>query len=292
MKKASILFAIIFGVNLTYAQKIWFEPDGALMDQEITIYVDLEKLDQTLDHTVALVDAATAGEDMYIWTWSPYEHGAGTPKANGIGSTAWKNSNPVLKMTKEDALGNLVYSYTMVPTEFYEVDAKKVYDDDIKLLVKPQDGGGYGDPDIKSEDLNLGLEAPFVSSIVKGIPSVCFQDDIILIEYDINFETEDAMIGAGPDDIYMYAAAWDTVGEIGSTPDIQIASFFNVKNTPELKMEYKGDGVWRRIITPEDFFGVAGTGTALSRLVFTVVRKDGIATRRTQDDIVFNIQCW
>ena len=70
MKNAIILFAIIFGFSTVKAQKAWFEPEDALMDQEITIYVDLNKLDATLEHTQLLIDAAKAGEDMYMWTWS------------------------------------------------------------------------------------------------------------------------------------------------------------------------------------------------------------------------------
>ncbi|MEZ5172923.1 MAG: hypothetical protein R2850_05325 [Bacteroidia bacterium] len=67
-------------------------------------------------------------------------------------------------MTNE---GGLVYSYTMVPTEFYEVDAATVYENDIKFLVKPKDGGGYGIPS-KSEDLTFEVNPPNVARTVYG----------------------------------------------------------------------------------------------------------------------------
>lgn len=290
MKNAIILFAIIFGFSVVKAQKAWFEPEDALMDQEITIYVDLNKLDATLEHTQLLIDAAKAGEDMYMWTWSPYEHSAGTPKANGIGPTAWKNSNPILKMTKASADPlELIYTYTMIPTEFYEVDAKTVYENDIKFLVKPQDGGGYGDPDLKSEDLSMGIEAPFSSQVIKGIPSVAFQDDIVTVVYDNNFETVASMQNMADNEAYMYAAAWDTTGGITGNPDFVIATYFNASKTASLQMEYRGDGIFQKTLIPEEFFNVP-SGTVLGRMQFVILRKD--KTFRTKDDLEFVINCW
>jgi len=290
MKKVIILIAIVFGFTTVNAQKAWFEPEGALMNEEITIYVDLNKFDKTLDHTQLLVDTAAAGEDMYMWTWSPYEFSAGTPKTNGIGPTAWKNSNPILKMTKASTDPNeLIYTYTMIPTEFYEVDAKTVYENDIKFLVKPQDGGGYGDPDFKSEDLELGLEAPFTSQIIKGIPSVAFQNNLVTVLYDNNFETVSSMQNMADNEAYMYAAAWDTTGGTTGNPDFVIATYFNASKTPSLQMEYRGDGVFQRTFIPEEFFSVPA-GTILGRLQFVILRKD--KTFRTQDDLEFIINCW
>lgn len=290
MKRIILSSAILFWAVALNAQKAWFEPEDALMDQEIVIHVDLNKLDASLEHTQLLIDAAKAGEDLYIWTWSPFEHSAGTPKSNGIGPTAWKNSNPVLKMTKKSADPNeLIYTYTMVPTEFYEVDAKKVYDDDIKFLVKPLDGGGYGDPDIKSEDLDLGIEAPFTSQIVKGIPQVAFQNDIVAIVYDNNFETIANMQNMAEGEAYMYAAAWDTIGGFDGNADFVVTPYFQASKDEKLKMDYLGDGVFQRVIIPEEFFDVPAN-TVLGRLQFVILRKD--RTFRTQDDIIIEINCW
>jgi hypothetical protein len=210
--------------------------------KEITIIVDLTQT----SNEWGIVEAAASGEDMYIWTWQPAEHPVGHPRVNGIGATAWKNSNEALKMTK---VSEGVYSYTMVPTEFYEVEAKEVYDKDIHFLVKPKDGGGYGDPDIKTEDLLLEFELPKgASTIFTSIPNPfgpdldslkIGMDDIFSLKYDNNEDTKPSLEGV--QEMYIYP-------EITGTDSVVYTVAPNAKqvgNYPSLKMTNRGDGTFQ-----------------------------------------------
>lgn len=290
MKKLLLVF-VTLGMTLpSLAQKIWYEPEGALMNEEITIYVDLNKLDQGLDHTVLLIDAAQNGEDMYIWTWSPKEHPAGHPLVNGTGSQAWKNSNPALKMEKRDPgdPNSLVYGYTMTPTDFYEVDAIEVYENDISLLVKPQDGGGYGDPDIKSEDLSLGLEVPKGdAATVLGLPSQPFRDDVFTVIYDNTLEENENMQNLGDDEVYLYIAGFKG-DSITNPADYEISNFFEAAKNDDLQMTPLGGGKFQYTFIPDEKLGIA-PADQLSLLRLIVMKKGTLL--RTEEDLMITVGC-
>lgn len=286
MKKSIlVLLGLVLSIS-GFSQKFWYETEGALMDEEITLFVDISKCDNQ-----SIVDEGKIGLDMYIWTWSPAEHGQGHKYVNGVGTQAWKSSNPELKMTRVDPtdLTSTVFSYTMIPTEFYEVDIKDVYDNDIKMLVKPEDGGGYGDPDYKTEDLELGLEAPKSEALLVGaFPSVPFLDDVFSVIYDNNLETESALLNLGEDEAYVYAAAWDSTSATAAKADYEVTNYFTASRNPDLKMTYTGDGKFQFTIIPNEFFGI--TTGVVNRMKFIVVKKD--KTDRTAKDLDVVINCW
>ena len=149
------LFALFCGASIQ-AQVVTTEPsDYSDPNTEVKIIVNLAQLDQTKEYVQNLIADAQADSGIYMWTWKPYEWPVGSERANGSGDRPWQNSNELLRLTKES---DLVYSLTMVPTEFYNVDAATVYELDIHFLVKPKNGGGYGDPDRKSDDLLLEID--------------------------------------------------------------------------------------------------------------------------------------
>ena len=171
MKKIFLLLVLVnASFSNTKAQVVTSDPsDYTNPNQEVKIIVNLDQLDQTLEHVQLLIADADSSRDLFIWTWKPIEHPAGHPLANGIGAQAWKNSNDTLKMTKE---ADHIYSYTMIPTEFYGVEAAAVFTEDIHFLVKPKDGGGYGEPDRKSTDLIFEVNPPNVEKeVVYCFPS-------------------------------------------------------------------------------------------------------------------------
>jgi hypothetical protein len=282
----SVLGLVLISFSIAKSQPVTSEPtEYTDPNTEVKIIVNLALLDQTLEHTQLLVEAANNGLDIYIWTWKPYEFPAGHPKANGEGSQAWKNSNELLKMTQES---DLVYSYTMIPTEFYEVDAATVYEEDIYFLVKPKDGGGYGDPDIKSEDLTFEVNPPNVArTVVYGFPSAPLQDDIFRIVYDNYREEKVSMQNLSADQCYVFLELTLTDSTV-----ITPSTFFQVGNNPDLQMKNIGSGIFELVMIPELYFNLQ-PGQKIDKLKAIVMKKQFLSgADRVDDDYIIDMACW
>lgn len=284
MKKFFALFSGLLALGVQ-AQVSTDPAEFGPMDQ-LKVIVDISLLDQSLAHVQELVAAADAGEDLYFWTWSPFEFPAGHPKANGIGGQAWKNSNDSLVMTKE---GPNVYSFTFKPSiaEWYEVDAATVYANDIKFLIKPKDGGGYGDPDRKSPDLEVKVDPPAVDvPPVFAFPGTPYANDIVVINYENFREEKTSMQNLDASDCYVYAEC------TANGVVYKVENFFQVGSNPKLQMDYLGDGKFRKIIIPQLFFDMVPAGDAITSMKFVVMRKvfSG-GNDRVDDDLIIDLEC-
>jgi hypothetical protein len=280
MKRIITIFLLAMG--FASQAQVSSIPEEVNPNDSVKILVNINQLNQGLDHVQNLMAAVASGEDLYIWTWRPREHGPNHPLVNGFGSAAWKNSNPLLRMTNE---GGGVFSYTMVPVDFYEVDASVVYAENIHFLVKPRDGGGFGDPDIKSEDLVLEVEPPFtVRKPAFGFPTFVQQDDIYVITYDNKRETVPGIQNAQEGEIFVFSEATLTDSTV-----IRITAFFNTPNNPMLQMDYIGNQMFEKIIIPSEFFNLQ-PGQQIASMRFIVLRNDA-ARSRTEDDLVQVLDC-
>jgi hypothetical protein len=223
-------------------------------------------------------------EDMYLWIWKPKEHPAGHPLANGTGSAAWKSSNPALKMTKES---EGVYSYTFTPTVFFETDAATVYKENFNFLVKPMDGGGYGDPDKKTEDLLIEVDPP-AGPVVK-IQSVPMGKgakkdtigtttmDVFSVIYNNNAEEKISMQKAT--ELYVYPIAYDSAGAV-----YKLASNAKrVADFPKLKMKMTAPGMFQFSIIPEKLFNMPA-GKKIYRIEYQIVKPNLVDTNDAIDD--------
>lgn len=223
-------------------------------------------------------------EDMYLWIWKPKEHPAGHPLANGTGSAAWKSSNPALKMTKES---EGVYSYTFTPTVFFETDAATVYKENFNFLVKPMDGGGYGDPDKKTEDLLIEVDPP-AGPVVK-IQSVPMGKgakkdtigtttmDVFSVIYNNNAEEKISMQKAT--ELYVYPIAYDSAGAV-----YKLASNAKrVADFPKLKMKMTAPGIFQFSIIPEKLFNMPA-GKKIYRIEYQIVKPNLVDTNDAIDD--------
>lgn len=269
MKKLGFIIGLLLAAVASHAQLAWVEPDPTIATEKITIYVDLSKLDLSLDHNQRLFDNAGP---MYIWTWKPKELDAANPNVNGTGDKPWQNSNDALQMTPDPDKGAKVWKFEMTPTEFYGVSANEVYTNGLSFLVKPKNGGGYGDPDIKSNDINLPINPPKTDKgSVYMFPSAPLETQIVTLVYDNKADRKPGMqnLDAGTE-IYAYlkATATDTAGV---TTVYQPTPFFQVPNNPNLKMTYVGNGQWKLYMIPRSFFGIAANQTITT--VDIVVRK-------------------
>ncbi len=286
MKRKYIFLVLAIGFTIFASGQVTTEPAEDIdPTQPLKIIVDISQLDASKDYVQNLQTAAAAGEDLYFWTWLPYEFPAGHPKANGTGATPWKSSNELLKMTMEDVN---IYSYTLTPTDFYEVDAATVYENDIHFLVKPKDGGGFGDPDFKSDDLTVAIDPPKLErDPAYAFPEAGQIDDVYTIYYENARESKPSMKDLSPGEVYLFAQA--TLSD-SSLVFIE-PSFFSVGSNPQLEMDYIGDDTFRKFIYPRDFFTVP-QGQSVSSMKFVVIRKVYASSAdRTDGEIEITIGC-
>ncbi|MCF8284085.1 MAG: hypothetical protein K9I48_03835 [Sphingobacteriales bacterium] len=280
MKKILFALALIVCAKFVSAQAAWIEPDPTDVSKTVRIYVDLDKLDATKEATARLL--ADPGP-FYMWTWSPAELPVGNPKVNGEGEKPWQNSNEILKLTKDDTKGPNVFYYDMIPTEFYEVAAAKVYEKGINFLVKPKNGGGYGDPDIKSEDLTIAVNPPKTDKgTLYPFPSVMLQDRLVAIVYDNTKELKTTMQNLADGDVlvYMKASVEDTATAVVTT--IEPSKFLQLQNNPKLTMKKDASGKFKLYIIPDQFFHIPA-GLILKDIEVTI-RKRAWASGADQID--------
>ena len=282
MKKIIVSIFAFIAIALTgnlFSQSAYLDkPEEFAPDKPCKIMVNLK----LTSNDWGIVELAQT-EDIYIWTWKPKEHPAGHPLANGIGGAAWKNSNEALKMTKE-AEG--VYSFIMTPTEFYETSAANVYKEDFHFLVKPKDGGGYGDPDRKTEDLLVVVDPP-VGPIVKFLTVPLGRGekkdtigtttkDVFSIVY--NNTAEDKVSMQNAEDLYVYPVAYDETG----ASYLIAANARKAGDFPALKMKTTKKGTFQYSCIPEKLFHFIPIGRKIIRIEFQIVKPN----LRTTSDMV------
>ncbi|MBP7510893.1 MAG: hypothetical protein KA981_03130 [Bacteroidia bacterium] len=259
------LSLIVFSV-LAYSQAAWIVPETPDVTKPVRIYVDLTKTTNT--------SCLNEPGPFYIWTWSPFEHKEGSSKVNGTGDKPWKNSNDVLMMTRDSVKGEKVWYYEMTPTEFYEVPAADVYSKGISLLVKPKDGGGYGDPDIKTEDLIISITPPKLSrGYIYNVPATILPNELVTIYYDNPIDTNAAMKNLATGDAYLWIKCTG-IDTVTMAPVVyQPTPFFLVGDNPKLEMSKDPlTGKFYLTFVPETFFGFSPTFRS-TNIECTVKRK-------------------
>jgi hypothetical protein len=288
LKNLSILAVLTISSATIRAQVVTSEPtEYTDPNTEVKIIVNLAQLDQTKDYVQNLIADAQADSGIYMWTWKPYEWPVGSELANGSGDRPWQNSNELLRLTKES---DLVYSFTMVPTTFYNVDAATVYELDIHFLVKPKSGGGYGDPDRKSDDLLLEINPPDVErTLVYAFPSAPQQDDFVKIVYDNYRDTLSTMQNIGVTDCYLFIEATLTDGTV-----LKPASIFQTVNTPSLQMNQAQTGIFEFDLVPSLFLNLE-ENQQINEFKAVAVRRSSTnpnGFERVTDDLIIDLTCW
>jgi len=260
MKKQILITLMMLGSYFANAQKAWIEPDPINPNDSITIWIDLTKCADFGGPVLA-----TTTDDLYMWTWRPNEHPTGHPLNNGT----WGESNEALKVQKA---GNGVVFFKMIPTEFYEVNAAKLYADGISLLIKKKNGSDdCGGEECKTEDLEIKIDAPttgprklypFPKEKEKDTLSIT-PSDVLNIFYDTKLEDNDSLIGK--DDLYCVVKA--RIGA-GANDFIYFVDGDNIKAAdrdiasavPQMRMKNIGDGKFRFSFIPKNLFESINTG--------------------------------
>jgi hypothetical protein len=256
----SLLSAKVFG------QASWIEPENPDVTKPIRIYVDLTKTTNQ--------SCKDSTGPFYIWTWNPKEHPLGHPLRNGSGEKEWQNSNEALKMTNDATKGPLVWYFEMTPTEFYEVPAADVYKKGISLLVKTKNGGGYGNPDVKTEDLTFTIEPPKTDrGSMYATPSAMIQNEIVNLIYDNQKEINPGMQNLVNEELYMLVTATikDTVTNVIRT--FAPATFLNVSQNADLKLVFDGNGKYRLSFLPNKLFNITSPNDLVTQVELVVYKK-------------------
>ena len=256
----SLLSAKVFG------QASWIEPENPDVTKPIRIYVDLTKTTNT--------SCKDSTGPFYIWTWNPKEHPLGHPLVNGTGEKSWQNSNEALKMTNDATKGPLVWYYEMTPTAFYEVPAADVYKKGISLLVKTKNGGGYGAPDVKTEDLTFTIEPPKTDrGSMYATPSAMIQNEIVNLIYDNQKEINPGMQNLVNEELYMLVTATikDTVTGVIRT--FAPSTFLNVSQNADLKLVFDGSGKYRLSFIPNKLFNITSSNDLVTQVELVVYKK-------------------
>jgi hypothetical protein len=233
-----ILFGFLYGANL-FGQAAWFEPEPAAdVTSEIKLYVDVSSPD------CGCPNLLNASEPLYLWTWVPGD----PPGGNG----AWDASNTNLVWEQE---GPNLYSFPMIPTDFYGVDAPTVYADGISFLIKKFNGADTdGTGENKSVDFHVDILPVGCVNTLCAFPEVFREDDYLSIIYNNKKETNGALQDLQPGNCYMYPVA--IAGGVNYPYlDVSVASD-EIVNYPELEMKYEGNGIFYTTILSDDFFRV------------------------------------
>ncbi len=118
----SVLFLFLTAFSLE-AQKLWTEPADFRVDSTVTVYFDLNKCVQ---------GKGLIGEDsLYFWSFHP-------KMASDSLQGNWRNSALPSLMKHE---GDNVWSFTLIPTEFYGLDSLTIASNEWWAQVKARDGG-------------------------------------------------------------------------------------------------------------------------------------------------------
>lgn len=276
LKYIAFSFSLVLAASNLFAQKAYLaDPENFDPEAETTFMVDLTKCDnQNL--------VGNAGP-LYMWTWNPAELPATDPNANG----SWTASNPALEMTNE---GGDIWSFTLIPTEFYKVDKGTVYKNDFSLLVKALDGSDAGAGEMKTEDLSIAVDPPVTpAQVVAGFPSVANTDDVFTIVYD-NLEEEKETMQNLSDSETLFAMLEFTLSD---SSVVKPYSIFTIQENPELQMTAQGEGRFTLSMVPEAFFAdlIPAGMTIISLEVKGIVRERYLPANQSNATLVFPFGC-
>ncbi len=252
--------ALLLVAGSVWAQKAYVLPSPTDANSEMTLYIDMSKSEDGIQNNgLKAILEAFPDTSVYLWTWQP----AGPAQGNGD----WDNSADHQQLTK---VGNMLYSMTFIPTEYYGVDGPQLFSLGISCLAKLKNGNtvdGF-QFEAKSEDMHVDIIPQLCSARMCIFPELREHDDFLSITYDNTQEAYAGLQNMGSDECYLYM-----LGKVDLFTSYEYVAVADVLATPELQMEDIGDGKFRMTFIPEDLFaGVLGEGEQLQELWYYVVR--------------------
>lgn len=275
------------------AQRAWSVP-ATVTDPSasVTIYVDINGAHN--GPGVGCTNLLGTTETLYIWAWG----------ASGRPGGDWNNyiPDPALAWTKETSMGTDVYSFTMIPSQFYGATDAQVYTNDINFLIReivPGSGGCAGG-ERKTGDMKILVDPPYVPVLkVRSFPKplnayndVPFnKEDAFTLVYDANMEQEQRLIGQS--DFFVYPILKTVSGQTIRYPGVNSPG--SAQNYPELQMAQNSDGTFTWSVFPDTFFNIPA-GEELSEIKFKIIKR-GASVAQDQVaidgvyDFTFKVSC-
>lgn len=236
-KILNILLLFVFAPFLTMAAgriaEIWSQPAVFVADEEVTFFFN-----------VSGTDLADTNEDIYLWAWFPSEPDAG----NGA------NSSDFAKLTQ---VKDNVWKITMIPTEYFGVEANNI--SEIYGLLKTKNFGKQTDAFAPDSDPANHI-ALYSLQTIKG-------DDAILDFYPKHFSQDRPLsILINANNTWSDCETSAAQGKLAGAPDVRmhggvngwdIQVMNNAENKSKTTLTHLGDGIYRKDIIINDYFGLA-----------------------------------
>lgn len=260
LKHLLSMSAVAVLASTALAQKAYVLPSPTDANSEMTLYIDMSQSEDGIQNNgLKAILEAHPDTTVYLWTWEP----AGPASGNGD----WDNSADHQELTK---VGDMLYSMTFIPTEYYGVDGPQLFSLGISCLAKLKNGGAMDgfEFEAKSEDMHVDIVPQLCSVRMCIFPELREADDFLSITYDNTQETYEGLQDMGSDECYLYL-----LGKVDLFTSYEYAALVDVTSHPELQMTDLGDGRFRMTFIPEDLFeGIIGEGESLSELWYYVAR--------------------
>lgn len=281
MKNLILVVILAIAAHTTHAQAIYLLPSPTDANEEVTLFLDIsQSADGTQNNALQAILTDHPDDDVYLWSWSPAEP--------VVGNGNWDASNEELKLTK---VGDMLYSITFVPTEFYGVDGASLFSNGISCLAKLKNGNEYAgeyDGEAKTEDFNLDVIPKLCDRRICIFPEIKEATDFVSITYDNTQEELAGLQNMSDDECYVYL-----LGKVDQFTFYPYVPEDQVSMTSELQMKpIDGEpGMFRFIFVPQDFFTMLPEDQELSEIIFRIVRPGFTYTGAPPQEVLSILQC-
>lgn len=230
--------------------KVWTNPVVYRASDQVTWYFDMTDT------------KFGEGEELYLWTWAPSEPDAGN----------WENSSEFAKLTYE---GNNIYSKTIIPTEYYGVDASSMNanHDIFWLRLKNKNGSKQSDV-VQVKTSHLDWEG-FINSgeAVQAFPEKFVMNEPLSILVDISKFVFNGVEGGLKNteftSLHMHSG-------LDNWSVLQEAQMWLPEIVEKTRLDHVEGDVYRMDIIPMDYYGVDSDYEAenLTWLITTYINPD------------------
>ncbi|MBQ8673521.1 MAG: hypothetical protein IJ511_05655 [Bacteroides sp.] len=210
--------------------KIWTNPVVYRATDQVTWYFDMTDT------------KFSTGEDLYLWTWAPSEPDAGN----------WENSSDFAKLTYE---GDNIYSFTIVPTEYYGVDAETMNANDDIFWGRLKDKVGSKQSDVfQVSTSHLDWKAYIESGeVVMAFPEKFALKEPLSILVDISKFVFGGKVGGLKD------FTWESLhfhSGLDAWSVLQEAQMWLPEIVEKTKLDHVEGDIYRMDMVPMEYYGV------------------------------------